>query len=252
MLVADAYRIVLKRLLEVPGAETLINQETFLRLLTEVLFDFCATTGISKNAVNIQALANVSRYSVNPPASAGGSSGEFGSGAWGEAEWGVGSSSSGSTVLFKFMKAEHVFYGGRYLDKVQMSDLALMDRSWEAKVSEPKYWSEDAAPAEKFDVYPIPEVNGDAIGPVYGDILVTGRNFCVIGTHLPTAATLSMSDTLPFVPDSAAQYVIWGVVARLMNSSSENRDDQRALYADAKYREGVSLYRAIIDMEMEA
>lgn len=251
MLISEAYQLTLSRLLELGGAEVFLSESSFLRTITAVLFDFCSKTGISKNVVNFQALYGVSRYSINPaPGAAPGTSAEWGTGAWGAAEWGTGTVGSSQQALFKFMKAEHVWWAGRYLEKISIHDLAVLESSWEAKRTSPQYWSDDAAPVEQIDIYPVSDKTGANVSPSYGDFVGSGSNFSVLATELPVVPALSMNDEIPFVPASAVQYIVWGAIRDILGSSSETRDDQRAMYADSRYREGVLIYKTIVEQEM--
>jgi hypothetical protein len=218
--VNDVYTYCAQKLLESPAnfADGSFSQASFLLYFVDVLNDFCASTGISKMVFTQPIELGVPEYGT-PDA---------------------------------LTRVELAFVGAVYIAKKTEEELDGLNYSWRTDTGMPSAWHEDGLPIETLEVYPTPAYNGPQYNVTTSPPGVTGKfnpmdgNLTVVGTQIPAAITYTLSSTIPLVPDSSFPYLCWGVLAKIWRNSDENRDLQRASYADARYREGLNLFKAIM------
>ncbi len=76
------------------------------------------------------------------------------------------------------------------------------------------------------------------------------RNLTLYGSRMPATSEYELADTIPLLPDSACLYLSYGILARVFSSDTELKDLQKAKFCEARWQEGVSLFRAIIMEEL--
>lgn len=77
-----------------------------------------------------------------------------------------------------------------------------------------------------------------SIIPVEGNILVIAK----AGSHETPVWMTSLMESLP---DSFQHYLKYGILAKLFSTDGELKDNQRAIYCNARYLEGVNIAKAI-------
>lgn len=81
---------------------------------------------------------------------------------------------------------------------------------------------------------------------VISDLVESHTNLMVIasaGTSIPNVA---MTDSVENLPDSFTHYIKYGILGKLFSTDGELKDNQRAMYCNARYLEGVNLGRTIM------
>ena len=131
------------------------------------------------------------------------------------------------------LKMEHVFWDSGYL---QPTDAFSMDHSstnWENDIDNVETWREDRLAARTFAVHPAPPVNG--------------TDFTVIGTKNVVPSTITLSSSIPSIPESMTFYIWAGVMHKIHSMDGEMKDDFKASYFWNRYMEGVQLGQAIMN-----
>jgi hypothetical protein len=218
MTVQQVYQTVCFVLLEDNGFVLGVYSEAqFLRALSIVLLDFCQRAGLYKHIYTQQIEAGTSEY----------------------------------VVPDLVMAPEVAFVGGRLIEKVAEDDLTQSHLDWKQRQDLPQRWHEDGMVPKRVQAFPEPNYTGAAVaGDGYGDFQPTGRNLTLVGTAAPSQTAWELEDTLDGVPDSFCHYLAYGVLAQIFGDEAETRDVQRALYCQARYREGLALAQAIAREEL--
>lgn len=82
-------------------------------------------------------------------------------------------------------------------------------------------------------------------GTISSMVSSTG-NLQMISTVTPVD-NLTLADYVPLIPDSFIPFCKYGIVAKLFTADSGARDVQRAMYANARFTEGLRLFGSIMD-----
>jgi hypothetical protein len=194
------------------------SQANFIEYFVDVLNDFCWRTGISRMVMTQPVELGVSQYATPNNMS----------------------------------DPDACFLGGVYIPKKTQEELDNLQYSWVSASGVPSAWHQDGLPIQTMEVYPNPSYNGPTYGVPTTPPGVTGTfnpadyNLTFVGTQIPPAITYTTASVVPLVPDSAQQFLEWGVIARMLQDSSENRDLPRSAYASARYEQGILLFRAIV------
>jgi len=222
--VQDIYNVVCNRLSEPGGLVlNLATEAEFLRHFADVVQDFCHESGCSK-AIFTQMIA------------------------LGQSEY---------IIPDRQLRVEHAFVGGKIIQKVTIPELDALLRDWRTVQDIPAYYHEDGLAIKKVEIVPAPNYQGTNVpgsGPpygVYGNFYPSQRNLTTVGSQRPSDINYTLGTTITGVPASALQYLTWGVLSRMLTSDSELRDEQRAAYATARYREGISLFRSALLEDLE-
>ncbi len=90
----------------------------------------------------------------------------------------------------------------------------------------------------------------DPIAGMYGTISVivpSAGNLMMSSTAIPTyTKTYALTDIIQGIPDSFTVYLKYGVLERVFKMDGEMKDSLRERYCKARFQEGVSLARAIM------
>jgi hypothetical protein len=153
------------------------------------------------------------------------------------------------------MQPQLCFVGGKLIEKVTETDLALQRAGWQRQSGPPAQWYEDDV--KRLRVYPTPDYNGANIPgdapPIgkYDDFYPSERNLTMVGPAAPSKTAWLAGDTLDTIPDSFTHYLVYGVLEKIFGSESEMRDVQRAAYCHTRFEEGISLAQALVAELME-
>jgi hypothetical protein len=162
------------------------------------------------------------------------------------------------------MKPEVCFVGGKIIEKVTEADLTTGHYKWRTKNGYPHQWHEDNLAPKLVELFPIPNFNGviyagDDSTPIgqYGVFNPADNNLTMVGPAAPDITAWTFLDgegnpvVLQDVPDSFAHYIYYGILEQIFSGENECRDEQRSLYARARYQEGISLANSIALEEMD-
>lgn len=162
---------------------------------------------------------------------------------------------------------DNCFVSGRLLRRESLESLNTTVSRWRTATGIPRSYHEDGLPVKTIELYPSPNYQGDAMptsgadvfqSPETGTYFQVGgffpkmRNLTLTGSQVPLNDDLTpktswtLTDTITGLPDSAAVYLSWGVLAKMYSDDSEAKDEQRAQYCAARYDEGVSLFKTIV------
>lgn len=72
-------------------------------------------------------------------------------------------------------------------------------------------------------------------------------NIQMISAIAPFTENIDITKYVELVPDSFVPYIKYGICFRLFASDSEAKDNERAIYCQARYKEGLSLAGAVLD-----
>jgi len=162
---------------------------------------------------------------------------------------------------------DNVFVAGRILRRTNLQSLGTEIFEWRKKSGIPTQFHEDGLPSKQVEIYPNPNYEGSAIptsGPgviqlpendeymVIGDFYPSLRGYSLVGSAVPVdnslavKTTWTLDDQIPDIPNSAIQYLAWGVLAKMFSDDSEAKDEARARYCAARFEEGVEIFRSIL------
>jgi hypothetical protein len=95
----------------------------------------------------------------------------------------------------------------------------------------------------------------ETLTPLFGTIAsmtVSVTNLETIATAIPRKITnWQLGDTIDLIPDSATPYIKYGILARIWSQDGEQKDEFKAVYANARYTEGINLFGAIMSQAFE-
>lgn len=90
----------------------------------------------------------------------------------------------------------------------------------------------------------------DALNPGYGvtaNMIPSTNNLTMQGTALPyQIENIGPETFVELVPDSFTPYLKYGILARVFGSDNELRDEQKAMYCQSRYSEGLAITAAIM------
>lgn len=124
------------------------------------------------------------------------------------------------------LRIERIAIAGQTLKNVSSVELDLQDPTWRSQTepNTPTAWHQDEVNTGRFGFKPAPQVGGNA------DVWHSVRG--------PSSVVLT--DTL-VVPEIFAHILKYGILARCYSKDGEQRDPQRADYADKRFQFGIML-----------
>lgn len=204
-----------------PGFTTgLVTQQDVLDMIGIVMQDFCRQTGMTWGVFTQVLNAGVSAYLIPD----------------------------------QMTQVYYVFQNARIVNKIDLFSNYILGQ-WQRKPGQIKAYHEDGLPIKTLEVVPAPNWNGTNFTPTagppppfgaFGDFQPGNRNLSFVGNLIPSKETWGIGDTLSGIPDSFTPYIVFGVLERIFNKDGESRDPQRALYCNARYKEGIGVARAIL------
>lgn len=219
--VNDVYLYVCAKLMEPAGFQAgTYSQAQFLLLFSDVMLEFCDLTGISKMICTQTCQFSVGTYLIPD----------------------------------RQLRVENAYVSGKYVYHKTQQELDSEDIYWRNRIFFPRGWHEDGLPIKTIEFAPRPNFQGTAyaIDPALNNIpaqlgnwFVSDRNVTTVGAQRPPQTSYSLTDTIPLLPETAVQYLSWGVLAKILDSDSEEKDKQRAIYAGARFYEGVQAFRSM-------
>lgn len=213
--VSDIYGRVCRRMLE-PAGFTLgkVADTDFCKALAIVIVDFMNRTGVAKQINSQQVVSGTSTYSAS------------------------------ATTL----RVEHVLVGGVYLGRTNRDELDCRSPEWAASTGPPVTWHEDGLAVGALQLVPTPDYTGTALpGGLDGEPTPSQRNLTTVGARRPNDTSYTTITALSStIPNGAVPYLAWGVLEKLLSNDDENKDLARAAYCQARFEEGVALYRSIM------
>jgi hypothetical protein len=78
------------------------------------------------------------------------------------------------------------------------------------------------------------------------NIPASDRNLTTYGSQLPSPTSYALTDTIPLIPDSAAMYLAFAVLAKIYGDDAELKDAAKARFCLARYQEGISIFKAAL------
>lgn len=90
------------------------------------------------------------------------------------------------------------------------------------------------------------ETMNQGYGTIATMVSSTG-NVQMISAVAPFTEDIDITSYVELVPDSFIPYIKYGICFRLFSADSEAKDNQRAIYCQARYKEGLSLVGAALD-----
>lgn len=215
--VQDVYDMVAEKLMEDSGLSLMSSEQEFLRMFGETIVEFMSLSKAWKVVYTQMVRAGIDKYIIPE----------------------------------EQIEVDEAFIDGRLLDKESQKVLNLLRLDWRKELDVPRVWYMDGLPVNTIGLYPNPnytgtEIQGDKEPFGHFDTLDVGdRNLSTIGTKAEISSSWSLLDYIPYLPDSAAQYLAWGVLKRILSGDRELRDNQRALYCEARFQEGIYLFQEI-------
>lgn len=151
------------------------------------------------------------------------------------------------------------FVAGIYIDHATNEILDDWVYGWQTKMGQPEYWHEDGLPVKTIELALNPNYSGTPVDlplpidpedqPPYGTYgtfcTPSDGNLTMVGSAGIDDATFVLADIIPLVPDSFCYALSYGVLAELFSGNAECKDEQRAMYCNARYQESIKLAAAV-------
>src|SRR3990167_933438 len=221
--VQDIYYVCCNRLLENGGTQLgLFTEEKFLEYFGAVILDLLHQTGMSKLIFTQTIFAGQAEY----------------------------------VVPDYLMRVENAFVAGRFIHRSENEDMDNVRRNWELESGPPRRFLEDHEGIKTVRLWPNPNHTGvlypgaDPPFGVSGVFNPTDRNLTLVGPQRPASITWALGTTITLVPDTALQYLAWGILEKIWDDNSEMKDEFRSGYARTRYTEGVQLFRSAMQEEL--
>ncbi len=200
------------------------TQQEVLDYLGQIVMDFLRQTGIIQGIFTQKVQAGVSQYLIP------------------------------NTMAWTY----YGFIDAKIIERVDLFSDYLLG-NWTRKPGYPKAWHQDGLPIKTAEVVPAPNWNGADPVPTpnippfgnYGSFNPGDRNFTLIGSLISPNETWTIGQTLDTIPDTFTPYLSFGILSRIFSMDGEAKDNQRALYCQSRYEEGVILAKAILWELME-
>jgi hypothetical protein len=192
-----------------PGLLTgLITQQQILDYISLAITEFLRDSGLIQTIATQQITAGVSQYQIPD----------------------------------QITDARYVFMDGRIIEQVDLSSSYVLGH-WQ-KNGVPKAYHQDGLPLKTLELVPPPTTTGAAA--IAGSFQPGGRNLTLVGTSLASKEQWLIGDNLDTIPDTFTGYIIFGVLFKIFSADGECKDQQRAMYAKARWDEGILISRSIL------